>query len=68
MQKQNNDNKAATKGQEYEEKQNRRKILIIDDEPDLVFEKALKDNGFAEVDTVNDPIVCLLYTSPSPRD
>jgi len=59
MQKQNNDNKAATKGQEYEEKQNRRKILIIDDEPDLVFEKALKDNGFAEVDTVNDPIVAL---------
>jgi CheY-like chemotaxis protein len=61
MQKQNNDNKAATKGQEYEEKQNRRKILIIDDEPDitLIFEKALKDNGFDEVDTVNDPIVAL---------
>jgi DNA-binding NtrC family response regulator len=37
------------------------RILIIDDEPDitLAFRKALRDKGFEEVETVNDPILAL---------
>jgi CheY-like chemotaxis protein len=47
--------------QEYKEKQNRRRILIVDDEPDItaVFEKGLRDRGFKQVDTVNDPLLAL---------
>src|SRR4249919_4062868 len=39
----------------------RTRILIIDDEPDitLAFRKALRDKGFEEVETVNDPIFAL---------
>ena len=39
-----------------------KKILVIDDEPDLTYtlEKVLEDNGFA-VDTFNDPILVLNY-------
>src|SRR5712692_1903532 len=39
----------------------RTRILIIDDEPDitLAFKKALRDKGFEEVETVNDPILAL---------
>jgi len=35
-----------------------KKILIIDDEPDITFvlKKALQENGFAFVDTFNDPM------------
>jgi two-component system, OmpR family, response regulator ChvI len=35
-----------------------KKILIIDDEPDITFvlKKALQENGFAHVDTFNDPM------------
>lgn len=47
--------------QEYKEKQNRRRILIVDDEPDItaVFESGLRDRGFKQVDTVNDPQLAL---------
>ena len=35
-----------------------KKILIIDDEPDITFvlKKVLQENGFAFVDTFNDPM------------
>jgi len=35
-----------------------KKILIIDDEPDITFvlKKVLQENGFAFVDTFNDPL------------
>ncbi|SRR5205809_1610035 len=40
---------------------NRRKILIVDDDPDTTttFKKALMDEGFEQVDTVNDPLLAL---------
>ena len=58
------------------------KIMIIDDEPLLarVVQRFLKSAGYQEFTTVSDsreaivkinseqPDVCLLYTSPSPRD
>lgn len=46
---------------EYKEKQIRRRILIVDDEPDITvgFEKGLRDKGFEQVDTVNDPLLAL---------
>ena len=49
-----------TKEQEYKQKQNG-KILIVDDDPDttLIFKKALMDEGFKQVDTVNDPLLAL---------
>jgi DNA-binding NtrC family response regulator len=39
----------------------RTRILIIDDEPDitLAFRKALRDKGFEQVETANDPILAL---------
>jgi DNA-binding NtrC family response regulator len=53
--------KAAIKEQQYRAKQNRRKILIVDDDPDTttIFKKALMDDGFELVDTVNDPLLAL---------
>jgi CheY-like chemotaxis protein len=51
----------ATK-KEYKKQYHRRtRILIIDDEPDitLTFRKALRDKGFEEIETVNDPILAL---------
>ena len=47
--------------QEYQEKQNRRRILIVDDEPDttVAFENALRDRGFKQVNTINDPLLAL---------
>ena len=56
------ENKAATKEEEYKKQYHwRTRILIIDDEPDitLAFRKALTDKGFEEVETVNDPIFAL---------
>ena len=46
---------------EYKETQNRRRILIVDDESDItaVFERGLRDRGFKQVDTVNDPLFAL---------
>src|SRR5690348_1587520 len=39
----------------------RTRILIIDDEPDitLAFRKALRDKGFEQVKTINDPTFAL---------
>jgi DNA-binding response OmpR family regulator len=62
IQKQGEEHNAATKEEEYMRQYHRRtKILIIDDEPDitLAFRKALRDKGFEEVETVNDPILAL---------
>jgi CheY-like chemotaxis protein len=56
------ENKAATKEDEYKKQYHRRtRILIIDDEPDitLAFRKALTDKGFKQVETANDPILAL---------
>ena len=56
------ENKAATKEEEYRRQHHwRTRILIIDDEPDitLAFRKALTDKGFEQVETVNDPILAL---------
>jgi DNA-binding response OmpR family regulator len=54
--------KTPTKGEAYR-KQNhgRTRILIIDDKPDvtLAFRKALRDKGFEQVETANDPILAL---------
>jgi DNA-binding NtrC family response regulator len=37
------------------------RILIVDDEPDItsIFQNALRDKGFENVDTVNDPLLAL---------
>lgn len=61
MQEQREEVKAAPKVAAFQEKQNRRRILVVDDEPDitLAFEKALKDKGFEQVDSVNDPVLAL---------
>jgi DNA-binding response OmpR family regulator len=39
----------------------RTRILIIDDEPDITFgfKKVLRDKGFEQVETANDPIFAL---------
>ena len=60
MQKQE-EYKAAVKEQQHREKQNRSRILIVDDDPDITstFKKVLRDNGFEQVDTINDPLVVL---------
>jgi PleD family two-component response regulator len=62
IQKQGEEHKAATKGEEYNRQYHwRTRILIIDGEPDitLAFRKAPRDKGFEEVETVNDPILAL---------
>jgi ActR/RegA family two-component response regulator len=43
---------------EYRVKQNRRRILIVDDERDItsIFKKALMNKGFEQVDIINDPL------------
>ena len=56
------ENKAATKEEEYRRQHHwRTRILIIDDEPDitLAFRKALRGKGFEQVETANDPILAL---------
>jgi len=56
------EHKTPSKGEEYRmQDHGRTRILIIDDEPDitLAFRKALRDKGFEEVETVNDPIFAL---------
>jgi DNA-binding response OmpR family regulator len=53
---------AATEEEEYKKQYHgRTRILIIDDESDitLAFRKALRDKGFEELETVNDPILAL---------
>jgi two-component system, OmpR family, response regulator ChvI len=44
------------------EKSNKKKILIVDDDPDIIltFKTGLESNGF-KVDSYNDPILALKY-------
>src|SRR5947209_8762507 len=61
-QKQGEEHKAATKEQGYEKQYRfRKRILIVDDEPDITiaFEKGFRDNGFEQIDSVNDPMLAL---------
>ena len=39
----------------------KKRILIVDDVPDITssFQNALRDKGFEQVDTVNDPVLAL---------
>jgi len=53
---------SPSKGEEYRMQDHERtRILIIDDEPDitLAFRKALRDKGFEQVKTINDPTLAL---------
>jgi CheY-like chemotaxis protein len=62
MQKRGKEYSSETKEDEYEKQYHRRKrILIVDDEPDLTltFKEALRDNGFEQVETSNDPLLAL---------
>ena len=61
MRKQEGAHRAETKEQGYKVTQNMNRILIVDDEPDitLAFEKGLRDKGFQQVDTLNDPLLAL---------
>jgi CheY-like chemotaxis protein len=61
-QKQKEGERAETKEQEYWDKQTRRtRILIVDNERDItsIFKKALRNKGFEQVDTFNEPILAL---------
>ena len=55
------EHKVATKEEHRKQYRVRTRILIIDDEPDitLAFRKSLRDKGFEQVETVNDPILAL---------
>ena len=58
MQKQGREDSPETKEDKYERQYHgRRRILIVDDEPDITssFKQALRDKGFEQVETVNDP-------------
>jgi CheY-like chemotaxis protein len=62
MQKQGSEYPPETKEEEYEKQyHSRRRILIVDDEPDITssFKEALRDNGFEQVETANDPLSAL---------
>jgi len=62
IQKQGEEHKTPSKGEEYRmQDHGRTRILIIDDEPDitLAFRKALRDKGFEQVKTINDPTLAL---------
>ena len=61
MRKQEGAHRAETKEQGYKVTQNMNRILIVDDEPDitLAFEQGLRDKGFEQVDTLNDPLLAL---------
>jgi DNA-binding response OmpR family regulator len=51
-----------TKEDEYEKQYHRRRrILIVDDEPDITssFKEALRDHGFEQVETANNPLLAL---------
>ena len=55
------EHKVATKEEHRKQYHVITRILIIDDESDitLAFRKALRDKGFEQVETVNDPILAL---------
>lgn len=62
MQKQGREYSPETKEDEYEKQYHRRRrILIVDDEPDITstFKETLRDNGFEQIETANDPILAL---------
>jgi DNA-binding response OmpR family regulator len=62
MQKQGKEYSPETKENEYEKQYHRRRrILIVDDEPDITssFKEALRDNGYEQVETANDPLLAL---------
>ena len=51
----------STKGAKNEKQENREKkrILLVDDEPDITytFSRVLEDNGFSDVDVYNEPLL-----------
>jgi DNA-binding NtrC family response regulator len=55
------EHKVATKEKHRKQYRTIARILIVDDESDitLAFRKALRDKGFEQVETVNDPILAL---------
>src|SRR2546421_4680554 len=55
------EHKVATKEENRKQYRAITRILIIDDESDitLAFKKSLRDKGFEQVETVNDPILAL---------
>jgi len=55
------EHKVATKEEHRKQYRAIARILIIDDESDitLAFRKALRDKGFEQVETVNEPILAL---------
>jgi two-component system, OmpR family, response regulator ChvI len=62
MQKQGREYSPETKQEEYEKQYHRRRrILIVDDEPDITssFKETLRDNGFEQIETANDPLSAL---------
>jgi CheY-like chemotaxis protein len=70
MQKQGEERKAQTKEQNYKQYRYKKRILIVDDEPDITisFEKGLKNNGFKKIDTANDPLLFLKNFKPCSYD
>ncbi len=61
IEKQGEEHKSGNKKEHEKQCHKRRRILIIDDEPDItiIFRKALTHKGFEEVETANDPISVL---------
>ena len=62
MQKQGREYSPETKEDEYKKQYHpRSRILIVDDEPVITssFKEALRDNGFEQVETANDPLLAL---------
>ena len=71
MQKQGaGEHKAATKEEYKKQYHIRTRILIIDDEPDLIltFRKVLTDKGFEQVETANNPTLALKNFKPGSYD
>jgi DNA-binding response OmpR family regulator len=60
-----NDNKNEKSTSQHNQFNNPRKILIVDDEPDITstFDMILEMNGF-EVDSYNDPLLALSNFKP----
>jgi two-component system, OmpR family, response regulator ChvI len=61
----NNNNKNEKSTSQHNQFNNPRKILIVDDEPDITstFDMILEMNGF-EVDSYNDPLLALSNFKP----
>jgi two-component system, OmpR family, response regulator ChvI len=62
----NNNNNKEKGTSQYNQYNNPRKILIVDDEPDITstFDMILEMNGF-EVDSYNDPLLALSNFKPN---